>query len=79
MSTIPGDSSWADAGLVPPEDAEVPMHDPTTPVEPEHQPAAPRPDLRDEADEPDVVEQAIVVPADESEDYPEGSSPGPED
>lgn len=72
MSTIPGDSSWADAGLVPPENAEVPSSDrSTTPVEPEHQPAAPRPDLRDEADEPDVVEQAIDVPADETEEYPE--------
>lgn len=72
MSTIPGESSWADAGLVPPENAEVPSPDrSTTPVEPEHQPAAPRPDLRDEADEPDVVEQALDVPADETEEYPE--------
>ena len=73
MSTIPGESSWADAGLVPPEDAEIPMPDrSTTPVDPEHQPAAPRPDLRDEAAEPDVVEQAIDVAPDESDEYPEG-------
>ena len=72
MSTIPGDDSWADAGLVPPEDAEVPdPGDGTAPVDPEHRPAAPRPDLRDEADEPDVVDQAREVPADEDEEYPE--------
>ncbi|WP_024285254.1 hypothetical protein [Cellulomonas sp. KRMCY2] len=73
MSTIPGDSSWADAGLVPPDDAELPAPSrSTTPVDPEHVPAAPRPDLRDEADEPDVVEQAIDVPPDEADEYPEG-------
>jgi hypothetical protein len=72
VSTIPGDDSWADAGLVPPEDAEVPdPADRTVPVDPEHQPAAPRPDLRDEADEPDVVDQAREVPADEDEEYPD--------
>lgn len=71
MSTTP-DDAWADAGLIPPEDAEVP--EPrriTVPVEPEHQPAAPRPDLRGEAAEPDVVEQALDVPSDDDEDYPE--------
>lgn len=71
MSTTPGDSTWADAGLVPPDSSEVP--DPrtsTVPVDPEHQPAAPRPDLRDEADESDVVEQAQDVPDDDAEDYP---------
>jgi hypothetical protein len=70
MSTTPGDSTWADAGLVPPDSSQV--QDPseeTVPVEPEHQPAAPRPDLRDEATEPDVVEQAQDVPEDEGEDY----------
>lgn len=55
MSTIPGDDSWADAGLVPPSSSEV--QDPsrtTTPVEAEDQPRAPRPALRDEAGlEPD--------------------------
>jgi hypothetical protein len=73
MSTTPGDSTWADAGLIPPEDPETP--EPrriTVPVDPEHAPAAPRPDLRDEADEPDVVEQAIEVADDESDAYPEG-------
>lgn len=72
MSTIPGESSWADAGLVPPDNSAVPSPDTSTvPVEPEHQPAAPRPDLRDEAAEPDVVEQAQEVPDDGSDDYPE--------
>ncbi len=71
MSTTPGDSTWADAGLVPPDSSEV--QDPserTVPVDPEHQPAAPRPDLRDEADEGDVVEQAQLLPEDEADDYP---------
>lgn len=57
MSTTPGDSTWADTGLVPPQESEV--QDPsrtTVPVEVEHQPAAPRPDLRDEANESDVLE-----------------------
>ena len=71
MSTIPGDSSWADAGLVPPDSSAVPDSELTTvPVDPEHQPRAPRPDLRDEADEMDVVDQALDVPQD-AEDYPE--------
>ncbi|MCL3862625.1 hypothetical protein [Actinotalea sp. K2] len=68
MSTVPGDSSWADAGLVPPDSSQT--QDPsltTIPVEPEHQPRAPRPDLRDEAPEPDVVDQALTVPIDDSD------------
>ena len=71
MSTTPGDSAWADAGLVPPDSSQV--QDPstqTTPVDPEYQPRAARPDLRDEADEPDVVEQAVPVPEDERDEYP---------
>ncbi|WP_199422323.1 hypothetical protein [Actinotalea solisilvae] len=72
MSTLPGDDSWADAGLVTPDSSEVPSAERTTvPVDPEHQPRAPRPDLRDEAAEPDVVEQAQEVPDDGSEEYPE--------
>jgi len=72
MSTTPGENTWADAGLIPPEDGEVPEPRRTTvPVEPEHQPAAPRPDLRDEAAEPDVVEQALGAGEDEAEEYPE--------
>lgn len=67
MTTDPEDA-WADAGLVPPDD-EKPVRI-TAPEEPEHQPAAARPDLRDEANESDVVEQALEIPEldeDESE------------
>lgn len=71
MSTVPGESSWEDAGLVPPDSSVVP--DPersTVPVPPADQPRAPRPELRDEADEADILEQAEPVPDDDSEDYP---------
>ena len=47
MSTTPGESTWADAGLVPPDDAPVELDEA---AEVEHQPAAPRPDLRGEAE-----------------------------
>lgn len=69
MSTTPGESTWSDAGLIPPEEEPVRI---AVPADPEHRPSAPRPDLRDEAAEPDVVEQALVVPEDEEEEYPEG-------
>lgn len=63
MSTLPGPDSWRDAGLVPPEDAEVDTtHEPD-----EYVPDAPRPDTDGSADEADVVEQALDVPADEDE------------
>lgn len=63
MSTIPGDNTWADAGLVPPDNSAVQSPERSTvPVDPEHQPRAPRPDLRDEADEPDVVEHEPGAP-----------------
>ena len=73
MSTT-GDSSWTDAGLVPPD--EVVLPDPARPVSPgepgdapdEHRPGPARPDLRGEADEPDVVEQALEA-TDDDEDY----------
>lgn len=58
MSTTPGDSTWADAGLVPP-DSSAPQ-DPsrtTVPVEAAGQPRAPKPDLRDEGEPLDVDEQ----------------------
>ncbi|HWS58199.1 MAG TPA: hypothetical protein VN257_06640, partial [Actinotalea sp.] len=76
MSTT-GDTSWADAGLVPPAEVDVP--DAARPAVPgsgpaadpdDHRPDPPRPDLRDEADEPDVVDQALEAGAD-PEDYPE--------
>jgi hypothetical protein len=63
MSTIPGESTWADAGLVPPQ---------TDPPEDERSPEQPRPDLRDEAAEPDVVEQSLpAAEGDDEDDYPE--------
>ncbi|WP_372592659.1 hypothetical protein [Actinotalea sp.] len=65
MSTIPGESSWTDAGLVPPKDAELPAVEPTDPADLEAVPQAPRPDLRDEATEPDVVDQALEASLDE--------------
>lgn len=68
MSTLPGPDSWRDAGLVPPEDAEVD----TTHEADEYVPDAPRPDNDGGADEADVVEQALDVPVDaEDEDAPE--------
>lgn len=73
MSTIPGESTWADAGLVPPDSSEVPDAERSTvPVPPADQPRAPSPDLSDEADEGDLLEQAEPVPDDESEEYPAG-------
>lgn len=74
MSTVPGDDTWADAGLVRPDEA-TPLDAPAdTPdgAEPEHVPAAPRPDLDGGAGEPDVVEQAVTVGDDDEDDYPEG-------
>ena len=75
MSTLPGPDSWRDAGLDPPEDAEVDAaHEPD-----EYVPDAPRPDSSGAADEADVVEQALDVPADDELDVPpdeEGPEPG---
>ena len=57
MSTTPGKDSWADAGLVPPDNAEIPTPDRgTMPVDPARQPAAPKPDLLAEAAERDRAE-----------------------
>lgn len=69
MSTT-GDSSWADAGLVPPTEVDLPDDDRSlTPprveadafTPDEHLPGASRPDLRGEADERDVLDQAIAA------------------
>jgi len=58
MSTTPGKDSWADAGLVPPDNAEIPRPDRSTmPVDPARQPTAPKPDLLAEAAEHDRAEQ----------------------
>jgi hypothetical protein len=67
MSTLPGPDSWRDAGLVPPEEAEVDTaHEPD-----EYVPDAPRPDSDGAAAEADVVEQALDVPADDEEEAPD--------
>ncbi len=71
MSTIPGESSWADAGLLPPQDDAVRTIEPAAAVDGDLLPSAPRPDLRDEAAERDVVDQAIEAASDD-EDYPAG-------
>lgn len=72
MSTT-GESSWADAGLVPPDSSDVPDAERATVPDPaEQQPRAPRPDLRDEVPEADALEQEQELPDDDSEDYPPG-------
>ncbi|MGW2095971.1 hypothetical protein [Promicromonospora sukumoe] len=69
MSTLPGPDSWRDAGLDPPADADVgTTHDPD-----DYVPDAPRPDNDGDADEADVVQQALDALADEDDD----ESPGP--
>ena len=85
MSTTPGKDTWADAGLVPPEDAEVPTPaDDDLPRElppdageadalEQHPGAAglppEPPHARDDAAEHDLIEQAQDVPVDDEE-YP---------
>ena len=73
MSTDPGESTWADAGLVPPDSVNLPDPDRSTvPVPPADRPRAPMPDPGDEADEGDLLEQAEPVPDDWSQEYPTG-------
>jgi hypothetical protein len=78
MSTTPGDSTWADAGLVPPENSAVPGSERSTvPVDPASQPRAARPDLRDEGevDAPDEEERSVGTGAPRvPEDAPEGDA-----
>lgn len=70
MSTTPEDS-WADAGLVPPEDARIPTPERgTMPVDPAGQPAAPRPDLLAEA-----AERDLAGPTEDDEDEVPGELP----
>ncbi len=60
MSTTPGKDGWADAGLVPPDNAEIPTPERgTMPVDPAGQPPARKPDLLQEAAEHDRVEQEL--------------------
>ena len=76
MSTVPGDDTWRDAGLVEQDDEAVslveevetppgvddPERDPD-----EYRPRSPRPDLDGEANEADVAEQASAVPGEEDD------------
>lgn len=68
MSTVPGDRTWQDAGLVEPALTDLPEvpadDDRDTPA-----PDDPRPDLAGEADPADVAEQRAAVPEDERDDY----------
>ncbi|HLS25451.1 MAG TPA: hypothetical protein VK063_06215 [Beutenbergiaceae bacterium] len=67
MSTIPGDESWNDAGLVDPD-----AHEPVNLVDEvsrtsadsgeDYTPGTPRPDLFGEASEADVADQAVALP-----------------
>lgn len=66
MSTVPGQESFEDAGLVEPKTDAPPQG-----AGEDYEPELPRPDLRGEAGEADVVEQETDVPDDASEDYPE--------
>lgn len=73
MSTVPGDDTWADAGLVRPDEAEpaaLPA-EAAQAAEREHVPGAPRPDLDGWAAEEDVVEQAVPAGDDDEDDYPD--------
>jgi len=78
MSTVPGDDTWRDAGLVEHDEDAVSLADESEDDRPavddsehesdEYRPRTPRPDLDGEADEADVVEQASAVPGGD-EDY----------
>lgn len=70
MSTVPGDDTWADAGLVRPGEAEPPALPEAAAGE--HVPDAPRPDRDGQADEGDIVEQAVPAGDDDTDEYPEG-------
>ncbi|HEY0217616.1 MAG TPA: hypothetical protein VGC57_14600 [Cellulomonas sp.] len=73
MSTVPGDRSWRDAGLVEPALTDLPEVAPDDAHEAEdgaYRPADARPDLDGEADPGDVAEQRAPVPEDERDDYP---------
>jgi hypothetical protein len=72
MSTLPGDRSWDDAGLVAPALTDLPEVEPDDDRDARdgaHAPDDPRPDLVGEADPADVAEQAAPVPDDETDEY----------
>lgn len=60
---VPDEGAWTDTGLEP----DVVPAEPT-----EHVPAPARPDLRGEATEHDVIDQAVVAPEGDPDEYPEG-------
>jgi hypothetical protein len=73
MSTVPGDRSWEDAGLVEPALTDLPelaSEDRRSSEDGAYVPEDARPDLVDEADAGDVAEQRARVPEDERDDYP---------
>ncbi|WP_454051301.1 hypothetical protein [Cellulomonas sp. Marseille-Q8402] len=73
MSTVPGDRTWTDAGLVEPALTDLPEVAPDDEQDPRddaYTPDEPRPDLTGEADPVDVAEQAAPVPDDDRDDYP---------
>ncbi|MCB7136485.1 hypothetical protein [Cellulosimicrobium marinum] len=76
MSTVPGEDTWRDAGLVEHDEAtnlvdEVETGDEArsdaTRAPDEYHPGSARPDLDGQADEADVAEQAAAVPGDEDD------------
>lgn len=70
MSTVPGDRTWRDAGLVEPALTDLPEVAPDDTTDGDYAPEEPRPDLAGEADPVDVAEQAAPVPDDDRDDYP---------
>jgi hypothetical protein len=73
MSTVPGDRTWRDAGLVEPaltDLPEVPPDDDRDARGEAYRPDEPRPDQAGEADSADVAEQSAPVPDDDRDDYP---------
>lgn len=74
MSTVPGDRTWRDAGLVEPALTDLPEVEPDDDRDARdgaYDPDDPRPDLAGEADPADVAEQVTPVPDDGSEEYPD--------
>lgn len=64
---VPDEGAWTGTGLVPDAEPDAEREEPT-----EHSPAPPRPDLRGEAAEHDVIDQAVAAPEGDPDDYPEG-------
>jgi len=70
MSTIPGESSWRDAGLRPVDPDEPLQMDPSVspPDEPEdYEPDPPLPDSDTAVPEADLLDQSTEIPIDDEE------------